>query len=586
MTYQKSKRKNFEFFILNFKFNFAVCNLQFKIFQAIVVLLIVIFIPRIVIAEASNNKFGIHLAQPHLESLKEARELINSSGGDWGYVTVVLQENDKNKEKWQLIFDQMREFHLIPIVRLATVPEGENWRRPKAEEADGWVNFLDSLNWPVKNRYIILFNEPNHGQEWGGEVDPNDYAKVALAYAEKLKKKNKDFFIMLAGLDASAPSAGTSMEDEEIFLKQLLTSNSSLLTYIDGLASHSYPNPGFAGSPYDAGRKSIRGYEWELELLKSQGINKDLPVFITETGWRGHSDLISQNYKTAFEQVWLSDDRVKAITPFILDYQGEPFLDFSWKRFQSSEFYPQYELIQSMAKTKGEPAQIEKGEIRFDFPKELVTQSNFHFRLKLKNTGQAIWDKDNGYALGVWSNEEKKFEYLFSDLSSIKPFEEDEVDFYLKTDGLLGKHQVAISLLKNGKPILQSQNWDFDILPLPQIKAKVNLYPKILVSADDFEIQIFDEKEELVFKKKNIKFTNNEAVISNIQNIAFGRKYRIVVLRSYYLPRQSVIVFQKGANEVKFKLMYPIDFNQDGKLDGNDLPALFKDLKLLRLFFP
>src|SRR4030067_3611659 len=71
-----------------------------------------------------NNKFGIHLAQPHLDELEKTKELVNSNGGDWGYVTLVIQENDRDKNKWQEVFDRMRQLHLIPIIRLATVPEG------------------------------------------------------------------------------------------------------------------------------------------------------------------------------------------------------------------------------------------------------------------------------------------------------------------------------------------------------------------------------------------------------------------------------------------------------------------------------
>src|SRR3989344_2873439 len=169
-----------------------------------------------------NNKFGTHFALPSLEDLIKARELVNSNGGDWGYVTLVIPEGDRDKNKWQEIFDRMRELHLIPIIRLATVPQGAQWRRPVVEDADSWVNFLDSLNWVVKDRYVILFNEPNHGAEWGGSVDANNYAEIALTFAKQLKEKNQDYFIMLAGLDASAPSSNPGFEDEGAFLNQVI----------------------------------------------------------------------------------------------------------------------------------------------------------------------------------------------------------------------------------------------------------------------------------------------------------------------------------------------------------------------------
>ena len=154
-----------------------------------------------------NNKFGIHLAVPDREDLIKAAELVNSTGGKWGYVTLVIQENDRDKKKWQGVFDQMRKLKLIPIIRLATQPQGGNWETPSVDDIGGWVDFLQSLNWVVKDRYIILFNEPNHATEWGGVIDPEGYAKVSFEFAKRLKEKAKDYFIMLAGFDASAPSA-------------------------------------------------------------------------------------------------------------------------------------------------------------------------------------------------------------------------------------------------------------------------------------------------------------------------------------------------------------------------------------------
>ena len=112
---------------------------------------------------------------------------------------------------------------------------------------------------------------------WGSGC--KNYAEVSLEFAKKLKEKNKDFFVMLAGFDASAPSWMPGMEDEETFLRQIIQGPSEgqslsasqslrtdLISLIDGLSSHSYPNPGFSGRPYAVGRGTVRTYEWELGL--------------------------------------------------------------------------------------------------------------------------------------------------------------------------------------------------------------------------------------------------------------------------------------------------------------------------------
>lgn len=542
---------------------------------------------RPVLASEPNNKFGIHLAQPHLEALEQAAKLVNSNGGDWGYITLVIQENDRKFDKWQEIFNHLRKLHIIPIVRLATQPEGEVWRRPKKEEAKDWTDFLNSLNWVVKKRYIVLFNEPNHGSEWGGEVDAKNYTEVAIEFAKKLKEKNPDFFIMLAGLDASAPSWPPGMEDEERFIKQILNLKFEILNYIDGWASHSYPNPGFSGSPWDSGRGTVKTYEWELNLLESLGVNKKLPVFITETGWkRGDEEGVAENLRNVFQTVWGNDSRIMAVTPFVLDYQSEPFLGFSWRKFQNNDFYQQYYTVQSLIKAKGEPEQIEKGKIGFQLQKNLVAQSSYQFNIDLKNSGQGFWEKKDGYELRVKNYKDDKINFLFSDIKDLKPFEEKQISFFIKTNDQMGGQKIRFFLQKDDKKILESQDWRFEILPLPNLNFSVDLFPKLNDKGEDFEVQIFDKNQNMVFRKKNQSSFGGSGILENIQNIVLGEKYRVVILKPYYLPRQNFIVFQQKNNQISFKPMAPLDFNRDGRLGGQDLISLIKNLQLSRLFIP
>src|SRR3989344_3949891 len=255
---------------------------MFRISQIIILILFVALFCSVAIpVHAANNKYGIHLAQQSDEDIGRAADLVNSTGGEWGYITLVIHEDDKKVEKWQPIFDKLRERSIIPIIRLATHPDGENWAEAHSESVDEWVSFLNDLNWVVKDRYIILFNEPNHASEWGGAVDPESFAKVNETYARALKEADDDFFIMMGGLDLSAPQNPPLYMDAEIFLRNIISEIGveDYNEYFDGWSSHSYPNPGFSGSPYSSGRGTIRSYEWELSLLESLGI-KELPVFI------------------------------------------------------------------------------------------------------------------------------------------------------------------------------------------------------------------------------------------------------------------------------------------------------------------
>lgn len=313
-------------------------------------------------ADTPNNKYGIHIVDEN--DLDSAAKLVNSQGGDWGYVTMVIRDDDRNSEKWQRIFDSMRSLHLIPIIRLATHPKGDTWEAPKVDDARAWADFLDSLYWVNKNRYVIIFNEPNHAKEWGGSINPREYAQILTAFSWQLKKTSKDFFILPAGLDASAPNGGSTM-DELDFLREMIFSDPQIFSYIDGWTSHSYPNPMFSGKTTDIGRGTLRTYLWEMEILKSFGQKDNLPVFITETGW-AHEEGVTTNksyypasaiadfIKEASQDIW-SDEKVVAVTPFILNYQSYPFANFSWQKPNENSFYPFFDTYKSLAKVSGKP---------------------------------------------------------------------------------------------------------------------------------------------------------------------------------------------------------------------------------------
>lgn len=340
----------------------------------------------------ANNIYGIHIVNEN--DLGNAARLVNSNGGDWGYVTMVITENDRNVGKWQGIFDNMRRLHLIPIIRLATAAEGESWRKPDPNDIPNWVNFLSSLNWVVKNRYVVIFNEPNHATEWGNRVSPEEYTQSLALFAASLKKASRNFFILPAGLDASAPDGNQTM-DELNFLNRMVASNPGILDLIDGWVSHSYPNPGFIGNVEAGGRGSLKTYSWELDQLHALGLKKNLPVFITETGW-AHQDgitfgsqylsdqTVSDYIKKASQTVW-NDSRIAAVTPFLLNYQSEPFSHFSWQKVGSDEFYPQYQSYQDIPKSAGKPEIIKM----FDFPLSaslaFLTQGKDAARTELKN---------------------------------------------------------------------------------------------------------------------------------------------------------------------------------------------------------
>jgi hypothetical protein len=306
--------------------------------------------------ESPNNKIGIHILFTH--ELEEAARLVNSSGGDYGYVTVVIQSGDKDIKKWQSFLDEAKRLHLIPIVRLATENyyfDTSVWRKPTSYDIVDFANFLNSLEWPYKNRYISVFNEVNRGDEWGGSLSPDEYAKI-LSYAVTVfKSKSPDFFMISAGLDNAAPNQYPNYMNQYDYLRAMNRSVPGIFNQLDGFASHSYPNPGFSQLPNHNSPMGANSFQYEKSLVKSLS-GKDLPIFITETGWS--TEVISHGtaaeyFRIALNTVW-NDKSVVAVTPFLLQGSNSPFQKFSFLDGGGKQTL-QYEAIKNYPKTKGSP---------------------------------------------------------------------------------------------------------------------------------------------------------------------------------------------------------------------------------------
>jgi len=312
-----------------------------------------------------NNKFGIHILFP--EEIPQASALVNSNGGSWGYITIPVQSTDRDLVKWQKFMDQANTYKVIPIVRIATENYYFNtkvWRRPNESDIVDFANFLSSLEWPTKNRYVTVFNEVNRGDEWGGDPNPEEYAKILSVTAIEFKARSDDFFIISAGLDnASVTIPGQSINQFE-YLRRMHQAVPEVFSQIDGLSSHSYPNPAFAKPPTIQDQMSIASFRFEKDLVKRLS-GKDLPIFITETGWSTNKvseNLLTSYYEYAFTHVW-NDEKVVAVTPFILFAGGEPFGQFSFLK-NGTEPTENHKAFSRLPKSKGAPI----------FPKTVLSQ--------------------------------------------------------------------------------------------------------------------------------------------------------------------------------------------------------------------
>ncbi len=306
-----------------------------------------------------NNKVGIHIL--FQQEIQDAALLVNSNGGEWGYVVIPIQAGDRDLVKWQLFMDDARKHHLIPIVRLATEGDYFNtkvWRKPQPSDILDFANFLDSLNWPVKNRYIIVFNEVNRSDEWGGSANPAEYADLLSYAVTAFKSVNQDFFIISSGMDNAAATVPGQAFNQYDYMRYMNDQVPDIFSQIDGLSSHSYPNPGFSSPPTNSSPMSIASFKYEQALAQSLG-GKKLPIFITETGWSSAAISDEQRadyYKVAFETAW-SDDSIVTVSPFLLKAGGGPFTVFSFVKEDGTPS-KQYEVVKNLPKVKGTPSII------------------------------------------------------------------------------------------------------------------------------------------------------------------------------------------------------------------------------------
>lgn len=542
--------------------------------------------------QTPNNKFGIHIISSSTEELNEARDLVNSEGGKWGYVTFLIESNQRDTSRWQAFFNELRRRHLIPIVRIATKPEGGNWARPYEGEETAWADFLDNLVWPGKNRYVIIYNEPNHANEWAGTVDPKSYAEVLSKTVDALKKKNPDFFVINAGLDGSAPNKMPAYMDSKAFMEEMQKAVPGIFDKLDGWSSHSYPNPAFQGSPDGTGKISVRGFEWELEQLKRMGVTKKLPVFITETGWK-HSegkssdrslmspDKAAENYKRAFEGAWKSD-QVVAVTPFLLNYQDPPFDHFSFKKItknsSAAEFYPMYDALKSLPKVRGVPVQdfkarLQKGGISIEnftnslnatdeahLDTTLVSGQVYEMFLTVKNTGHSIWNDEypvslvpqQGAAdLGV------ETVYLPAE-NKVEPGQSYTFKFKVNAPKG-GNYNIRMNMYADEKSFTSSP-FEFSLTIKSPVVLKITSSLKWKNNFNgEYILTVFGDVKNAINRSVMLVVLGNEGISDRIENkyLLPDRDYEFTLERPFYKSKTIRQTVNEGENLLDFGELQP-----------------------------
>lgn len=558
-----------------------------------------------------NNKYGIHIISATTNEASDAASLANTNG-DWGYITVLIESDDRNEGKWQEFFNDLRRRHLIPLVRLATKPSGNSgiWERPYDGEEIAWADFLDKLIWPVKNRYIIIYNEPNHATEWGGSVDPEGFAIAANKTIDALRAKNEDFFVLNSGFDASAPNKPPEFMDQEEFMKKMEEAVPGIFNKFDGWVSHSYPNPAFKGKPTESGRGTIRNWEWEQQLLNRMGVRSVLPIFITETGWK-HSngikyddsypgpEVVADYYKQSFTTAW-ANNRVAAVTPFLLSYDEPPFDQFSFKVSSKSQiaedaqkdYHLPYYVLKDAQKVKGKPVQDESAVLtKIGVRNESFTNyfeatdsgtlvsfaydEPYILILSFKNTGQTIWGDGNEMALilfgGGTALEKTRFELPAG--TKIEPGQEAyfEVPLSPLKGGLF---KMSFNFFNTNKPLI-SKDYPFDI----EVKAPV--FVKISTSlkwkenfSGEYILGILGQLRFALSTTSVRAVLNPEGKSESLETkyLLPDQEYTFILEKPYYKPRSINQKIAPGENVLNF-----------GELQPDIRSAILRPVELWRL---
>lgn len=275
--------------------------------------------------------------------------------GEGGHVVELIRLNDLDAPSWQRFFDLAYAARLVPIVRLATWKDVRNqWWEAPATDADGLSyraegerirRFFDAIAWRGETVLVTVANEPNRPDEWGGAPDPAQYARFLRDVADGLRRVQGVRVLVLNGaIDAYTPSQQgerTYSIDSERFLEGMIAEVPDIFERLDGWASHAYPLGPFGehpsqqlfkiddvrpdaperpSPPPNTPNRGVNGYAWELWKLASLGVTRELPVYVTETGWRHRSSQATPSLDAEYATV----DDARFARYVALAYDGPP----------------------------------------------------------------------------------------------------------------------------------------------------------------------------------------------------------------------------------------------------------------------
>ncbi|MBV7329249.1 cellulase family glycosylhydrolase [Chloroflexi bacterium TSY] len=235
--------------------------------------------------------------------IKRTLEMVREMGATWivEYFPWAYVEPEPGVQKWrhtdQVIQHADRQGLKI-IARLGFVPE---WARPP-ETTPLYLdeqNFVDFGHYAAtfakryKNEvdYIIIWNEPNLGLEWGYQpASPEKYTAMLRLVYPMIKAENPEVQVLAGALAPTLAGVSDASEtqmdmNDLLFLQRMYDAGAA--DYFDILAVHSYGWNFPPDEPANHEVINLRRTELMYDIMAENGDGYKR-VMITEGGWNDH----------------------------------------------------------------------------------------------------------------------------------------------------------------------------------------------------------------------------------------------------------------------------------------------------------
>src|SRR3989344_2344815 len=539
-----------------------------KIILSLLLALAVLFLSPSANAQGRpRNIFGAHLISPTHDEIRAACRLVNANGGQWGSLVRVLQEGELTPENLQAEYKILFEERCLYILRLATkIDDQGKWVLP-SESTTNYITDLVKKTTPPSRGYYQLGNEPNRGDELGGDCLKNipEYAHWFQKTKQAILEVSPEAVVMLGALDKAAPMIAPEYCDVKTFYKELIKAEPKIFDDISVLSTHSY----FTGHN-GFGCSLLTSHHAEKRYLFQLGVDHALgmSVIISETGGNQGANTVS-NLQNAIA-LWQRDSKLLSLNVFVYHACDEKFHPFSLVDCPDSQMTPLGNAIYSNSKIVGEPEFTFSATTVGNFVKDLAENLDFITEITIENKStDAI--RRGEYELVLIG---PSFDYSFSDFHLVLPGDTLRTKFTMNPGRTSGCPTLRFGLARKGQIVLELADWQPCIHESPTLELIDVRYPTGIVEETKAQLQCFDSEEAIV-ARENGTITQGLFKIDHVEGVNFVDEYRCVLIAEGSLPQQWYTHFSPGQNSQKAKTVWPIDKNQDGQFNLTDILNLY-----------